>query len=367
MQKLRVRWSLILLLVLAHPAFSAIRPSFSLDYSSWHATDIVLVVTIPVDGTFEVTESWKGNLTVGKRLVIPELRPAPNAIPISRYPQSWSGAVRGGLSELIPREPVGSRMILFLKSGADEEAPTNRTDRTERRRWKPSNLFGSMNASVVWIDGNQLYSFTQLMNPGPSVLFASRDSEARLRNRVAEINGIQENMTTAIAVKDGEERAERLKPYVRSDVFPAQQFALEELEKSGPSAVRTIVGMLDDPAFADEVSELVKALVKAGGEAVGEELHSRLRQEFAFWRSTGPSLSQGWWNEDARPHAPLRERYAQTYQLIVGLEQTHYSTALNTAVQLRDFWRSLPQLNDPSGLNQMASECDRLISQLQTN
>ena len=61
---------------------------------------------------------------------------------------------------------------------------------------------------------------------------------------------------------DGRERAERLKSHVRSDVFPAQQFALEELGKSGPSAVRAICEMLDDPAFADEASELAKALVR---------------------------------------------------------------------------------------------------------
>ena len=211
----RVCWSLVLLPVLAHPAFPGIRPSFDHDYSSWHATHIVLVITTPTEGTFEVLESWKGDLRIGERLVIPELVPASNAIPISRYPKSWWEAVRGGVSELIPSEPVGSRMILFLNSGAGEQVPTNRTDKTEHRAWKPSNALDSMNASVVWIDGNQLYCFTQLMNPGPSVLFASRDSEARLRNRVAEINGIQESMTAAIAVKDGEERAEHLKPYVR--------------------------------------------------------------------------------------------------------------------------------------------------------
>ena len=367
MSTLRVCWSLVLLLALAHPAFAGIRPSFALDYSSWHATHIVLVITTATDGTFEVVESWKGDLRVADRLVIPELVPAPNAIPISRYPKSWAAAVRGGVSELIPRQPVGSRLVLFLKSSADEQVPTNRTNETEPSGWKPSALLRTMNASAVWMDGDQLYCFTQLMNPGPSVLFASRDSEARLRNRVAEINGIQEGMTAAIGVQDGEARAERLKLYVRSDVFPAQQSALEELSKCGPSAVRTIIGMLDDPAFADEASELVKALVQAGGEPAGEELHRRLRQELAFWKSTGPSLSRGWWNEDARPHAPLRERYSETYELILGLEQAHYSASLNTAEQLRDFWRSLPQLNDPSGLNHMAEECDKLIGQLQTN
>jgi hypothetical protein len=263
MRKFRVRWSLMLLFALAHPAFAAFRPSFKLDDSSWHSTHIVLVMTTPADGAFEVVESWKGDLSVGERLAIPELRPAPDAIPISRYPKSWSDAVRGGVSELVPSVPVGS--------------------------------------------------------------------------------------------------------YVRSDVFPAQLFALAELGKSGSDAVRTILEMLDDPSFADESPELVKALAQAGGESVGAELNSRLRADLAFWRSKGPSLSQGWWNEDARIYAPLRERYDHTYQLVVGLEKTQYTGAPNIATQLRDLWRSLPQLNDPQGLNELAKECDKLIRHLQTN
>jgi hypothetical protein len=195
--------------------------------------------------------------------------------------------------------------------------------------------------------------------------FPAQVSEERMRNRVAEIKGIQEDLAAALAAKNDEARAELLKFYVRSDVLLAKEFALEELGKSGPSAVLTIRGMLDDPIFADETSELVIALVEAGGAGVGKELNRRLQQDLEFWRSTGPSLSQGWWNDNPTPHAPLRERYYQTYQLILGLQHIRYPEALNTAIQVRDFWRSLPQLNDPGGLNQIAEACDKLIAQLQ--
>jgi hypothetical protein len=104
--------SLILLLILDHPAFPAIRPSFRLDYSSWHSTHIVLVITTPTDGAFEVVESWKGDLGVGELLVIPELRPATEAMPTSRYPKFRSDTVRGGISELIPRELAEDRRRL---------------------------------------------------------------------------------------------------------------------------------------------------------------------------------------------------------------------------------------------------------------
>jgi len=47
MPVIRACWYVVLLAALAHPAFPAIRPSLNLDYSSWHATHIVLVITTP--------------------------------------------------------------------------------------------------------------------------------------------------------------------------------------------------------------------------------------------------------------------------------------------------------------------------------
>ena len=349
---------LVVAVFLAHQAFAGIRPSFSLDYSAWQATHIVLVVTTSKDGTFEVVESWRGNLPFGEKIVIPELSPNPSAVPMSQYPQAWP--YWGEMSEQIPREPVGSRMVLFLTTG--EQSRPRAPISAEVEGWKASDLMGSMKASVIWLNEGGIYCFEQVINPGPTVLSPSRYSEADVRNRVAEVNDIRQNTATILAIKDGSERAERLKPYVRSDVFPVRLFALKELGECGPEGVPTISGMLDDPTFTDEGPELVEALVQAGGEAVGEELNNRLRQELVFWRSTAPSLSHGWWNQDMSSHAPLRVRYDRTYQLILGLEQKHYAPALTTTVQLRDFWLSLPQLRDHKGL---LEECDKLIRELQ--
>jgi hypothetical protein len=125
--------------------------------------------------------------------------------------------------------------------------------------------------------------------------------------------------------------------------------------------------MLDNPAFADEAGELVKAFVDAGGESVGEELNNRLKRDLTFWQTTAPGLSQGWWNQDPSPHAPLREKYVQTIELIRGLDRAHYKPALATTRQLGNLWRSLPQLNDPSGLNQVVEECEALAAHLQAD
>ena len=59
---LRLGLPLIMLAVFLHPVFAGIRPSFSLDYCSWHATHIVLVEVTQRDGVFRVIEPWKGEL-----------------------------------------------------------------------------------------------------------------------------------------------------------------------------------------------------------------------------------------------------------------------------------------------------------------
>ena len=356
---LRAFWSLILLAVLSPSIFAAIRPSFNPDSEAWRSTDVVLVVMSSIEGSFEVIEAWKGDLHVGERIVVPQLTPKADAIPISRYPDSWPDALKSTVAEQIPSEPAGSRMILFLRRNSSSPAHI---------KWEPADLMDSMKASAVWIDGGRLYCFIQVMNPGPSILqVMSSYSEESLKKRVSEVGRTQEQMKVTLAAPEGEERARLLKPFVHSDLSPARQLAVQGLGKSGPMAVPTIRGMLDDPAFIEQAPDLIQAMVKAGGDTVGEELNRRFLQEVAFWKSTGPSLPDGWWNNDPGPDAPLRARYLQTYQLIIALQETRYSGALSPAEQLHELWVSLPQLNDPSGLDQIARECETLILRLQSN
>lgn len=359
---------LVLLAALLIPAFGGFRPSFSLDYCSWNATHIVLAEVTPQDGDFKVIESWKGNLNVGDHVSVPQLKPGPHAIPIALYSnQSRQFQLSGnGDIEDIPRQPVGSHLVLFMRRESEDERPLNAANTTGRPpEWEPSDLFHEIRSSVIWLDGSELYVFTQWMNPGPSLLSKWDKSLTAVQARVAEIIQMQKALNDSVRLRDKSERAERLKPYVHSDAFPARKFAMEQLGKCGPSGLATIRTMLDNPEYAIEAEDLIRAYSEAGGELAGEELSNRLEKELAFWQATGPQLQQGWWNQDAKPDAPLRLRYGQTIQLIRGLKRTHYMPSLTTAIQLRDFWRSLPQLNDPSGLNQLATECDGLIRHLQ--
>ncbi len=244
-----------------------------------------------------MVESWTGELQPGNRVVVPELKPAPGAMPISLNPKR---------TDL--RQHVGSRMVLFLKREKGSEASPTPANIESGEKWRPADFSNEMKTSVVWMDGGYVYGFQQVMNPGLSVLTRLDTSLQKMKDRVTEINRVHEELVEVVGIGNSGARAQGLKPYVRSEMYEAQRLALNELGKCGPAAVETIRGMLNDPAFGDEAAELVKAFVEAGGEAVGEELTSRLQQELAFWQATAPSLSQGWWNQDpvgswARTHA----------------------------------------------------------------
>lgn len=363
---LQVVWFLVVLVLMPQAGFAALRISFSVDGASWRATNIVLVETTPIDGAFDVVESWKGDVVAGIRIVIPELIPAAGAVAISRYPKGWPGAM--DVVTQIPRQPVGSQMVLFLKR---KEVP-GETKGLEWTGWEPRDT-EAMKISTVWVDGGETYIFEQQwttsepLSLGPLRVFSKEEPRGvaqtleDLKRGVAEVLRVQEEMKAAVAEQDGRTRALRLKPFVHSKFYSARIYAIEELGKAGPPAMGVLGEMLDDPAYSEENRELVHAMVKAGGTAVGPELIRRLEKDLAFWSARGPSLSMNWWNEDSGPSSPLRDRYGQTYQLVGGLVEINYAAGLNTVVELRDLFRSLPQLSE-IGDGQVAEECDKLIA-----
>jgi hypothetical protein len=325
-----------------------------------------LAQTTVTDGAFEVLENWKGDLHAGHRVLIPELRPRPEAIPIALYPKSLIGALRSDITKLVPRQPIGSRVILFLKCPPSAECRTDKFDSPIDCQWEPLDPLLTVKNSAVWVDEGRLFRFIEFAVPGPEFIFEVPGSELKLKQRVAQVKAIQDRIGTILRLS-GSERAEMLKSYVHSSIRSARQVALEELGKCGPDAVRSIRRMLDDPAYEHEEPELVNALLKSGGKGVGNDLNIRLQKEIAFWQAVGPTLPKGWWSTSNGPNSKLQEQYRLTVQLLLGLQCLHYQPALDSATTLRDLWRSIPSLNDQAGLDQMMDQCDRLIHDLANN
>lgn len=349
------RISLVLaLLIAAAGRSSAAEPSFNLEYSTWEATNIVLANATALNGTFQVVESWKGDLPPGQRIWLREMIPADDAIPVSFYSQEPSTSP---VTEQIPKQTAGLRVILFLSN----RKSTSESEKTRVLRQPLSPVHG-IKTSVVWIDGAKLYCFKNRWGIGASDFEAYEMNEAAMKARVGQVNQVQEDLAKASQIEDAGRRAEQLRIYAGSEISLVRYRAFSELGRTGAAGVPVLRAMLDDPKYSKVRGEVMHSFVMAGGADIAAELGTRLREELDFWKATAPSLHEGWWNEDNREDGPLRAQYSETLEIVRGLQNRGASPeALNTVIELRDFWRSLPQLNDPSGLNQMAAECDAVI------
>ncbi len=357
---------LLFLLCGSHSLISAgIRPSFSLETSSWNATHIVVATEgKTIDGVFRVVESWKGDLNPGDTVRIPELA--------SFKPQS-SRAVSDSSYEKQKNNVLfvtGERMVLFLKkdsSDTSSETGDNGPPSLASIHWKPSGLFDEMNVSVVWIEQGKAFAFVQVMNPGSSLLISLGSSEDELKKRALEIKDIQDSLLQTVAISDSAKRAEALAPFAHHPLYLVRRAAFEALQKSGKPALPIVRRMLADDSLVDIHSELVDVLAEVGKGDVGPDLTEIIRKSLEFWRATGPGLEKGWWNgkgfDSLERAVPLRDRYSEVYRALIALRKRPYRESEMVVRQFRDFWRSLPQLEE-IGSDQITEACDGILREL---
>lgn len=213
-----------LLLLTVTSMEAGIRPSFWLDSCTWDATHIVLVATTSEGDVFTVMESWKGDLKAAATIRVPELKPGSDAVPVTRYTEgkAFDRTDESGVSGQIPRQPVGSQMVLFLKS-REKHAASQATNIQASGQWEPASLYGEMKVSVVWIDGGQLFCFQQEMNPGPSALGRGRQRSQMdlpvLIGRIKDILQTQDNLARVLSLENRNARVEQLQAIVYGDVW----------------------------------------------------------------------------------------------------------------------------------------------------
>jgi hypothetical protein len=362
-----VGFAFLLFLCGSHSLVSAgIRPSFDPDLCSWNATHVVVATEgKTIDGSFRVLESCKGDLNPGDIIKIPEL--ASFKSQSSRaVADPWYEKEKSNQGVFV----TGDRMILFLKKNS-MEATSQRGDGSlpspASIRWKSSDSYDDMSVSVAWIEQGKAFGFVQVMNPGPSLLIPLGLSEDELKSRALKVKDVQNSFLQAAAIANPANRAEALASFTHHPLYFARGAAFEALRKSGKAALPVVRSMLADDALLDIHGELVGVLAEAGNGDVGPDLTQLVVKGLDFWRVTGPALKRGWWNgkgfdslEDA---LPLRERYMEVYEALLGLQKRPYRESETAVRQFRDFWGSLPQLRG-DGLDQMTQACDEILREL---
>lgn len=356
---LAIASAVVVTLFLCHDSFADIGPSFMLDHCTWHASDIVVATQdAAADGTLTVLDTWKGSLKKGDNLTIPELK---------GYASEVSKPFLGD-KEPPTKAVTGQRMILFLvrATRTSEAASRPRSTPTEPEpQWESASIFSEMNVSVVWVEQGQVYNFSQVINPGPSLLIARGETEEQFKKKVDVILADQAKVHKALSIKSPSERAAPLKPMVASTSVYMRQAALDGMAACGKDGLPALREMLLGAAIDQRT--LIEALVKAGGKECGAEITAILKQDLEYWRKLAPSLQVGWWNGTGlKPEEVNRyqNRYGRVYACLFSLRTLKYKDAAETVTALRDFWRSLPQLNDKSGLIQISEECNEVLKAL---
>lgn len=121
------------------------------------------------DGKFQVLESFKGEVPVGKMLDLPELKPYERA-PIFGELAPIYERLRPGIVQRFPRQVSSRRVILFMNRDGE--------------KWKaPTNL--SWQQSIMWIETGIVLHYRQLTNPGPVEVCPTNTTELEFRKHVA--------------------------------------------------------------------------------------------------------------------------------------------------------------------------------------
>lgn len=258
---MRTRLSVLVLLlvaVVAPPAFASRGPDFRLDVNAWDATDVVLVSEgDTIDGKVTVLETWAGSVAAGDELEFPDL--ARYALEDARTVK-WTGSEYDTPLVLVS----GARMLLFLfrKAGGALE---------------PVDSWGHFTTSTAWFEGGRAYARRCVMFPGPPELL-EHGSETDTKARVLELRRLKEQLRVALQLKDPNERARALLPVMA--IGAAGDTALDALVGCGRAAVPVFEELLADPATYRS-DDLVPALFEAIGSAAAPILGGVLDRQAA--------------------------------------------------------------------------------------
>jgi hypothetical protein len=365
-----IAWAAVmatLTMAASSPVRAGIRPSFSLEAASWKATDIVLVTEgDKIDGNFTVLDSWKGNLLPGDSVSIPGM--AVYAPESSRKVFDWS------LSAKTPLVPE-SRMILFLKRAkpGTQWLPADGggllfTMPVEDARPSDEPNSSPWSFSTIWLNNGNVYEWVQVQNPGPSRFVQVGNGEASLEDRIVKICKTRDQLDAALKVSNGKARVSALAALVPSDLYLASSSAVDELARCGPDAAPELSKLFHDPAYDNRSDQIVPALGAAGGSAEGSVFTKYIEDDLVYWKQEGPLLPIGWWQINGYKNESLtytlRHRFGKLDSTIRELGKLKYKPSRSAISDLRDFWRSMPQLNDKSGLNGLITDCDSALMAL---
>lgn len=354
--------------IFVNSANAEILPSFYLDGATWKATDIAIVDEgKTIDGRLMVIESLQGSLKKGEVIVAPKLKKFHDKSWRTTGRSLYRGIVKFRYNQKIkPAIMTGQRMLIFLQYPSKNTTPHTlkhsdhiTVEGRAGQLWIPA-IWSGTEASTVWLEKGKAYSFVQNMNPGPSVLIKLRLDEKEMLVRIRKFVAAQDDLKRIDKMKNKSLAAKQASAYIDSKFIYLRQDALTALGHCGQAALPILLQILTDPQKADIHNKAVGAIALIKGSNIDKKLTELFEQDVALWQKLGPKLKRGWWSGNGLNPQKVRQYrnlYSRTLAYVYALKKRHVTQARKPLDRFHSFWRSLPQLDDPSGLNQMSQEC----------
>jgi hypothetical protein len=351
--------TLLLLLLCARTSSAEYRPSFHLEPSAWRASDIVVVTEgHKIDGTVAVVETWKGALRKGETLSIPELTQFKDRKLRTVQTSGTPGTKPHEASQIV----AGGRMILFLK---DKSATTESPNKKAPAKWVSASPMWGMRASTVWVENGRTYAFTQLINPGPSLLVDQNLLEAEMKKKVHKAVQTQQELLSIRKIKDCATRARRVRRLAESEPFYGQSEAFDILADCGQAGVPILVVILNDHRKSSKLyGEIVKALARAARPKGDALLTGMVQEETEFLQATTPSLPRKWWFHDGMNSSEateFRNHYHKTVYVLYELAKGPSEESREAVRKLKEHVDSLPQPEAESWVAYLSKTCDSVL------
>jgi hypothetical protein len=291
-------------------------PGFNPEGVCWNADRIV--VATQKAGNYKVTEVWRGSARVGEEIAL-------------------------GIAAA-PTDHATARAVLFLR-GVDQ----------------PASDWGGMGVSMAWIDGGEVFVLLEDRMRGVEGVSRIGMKEPAFKALVTGFLSDRDNFARASLVADPRIRVAQLRPLAESRSFRLRRVAIDALGKSGVDAVPVLHALIADDTR--DPSNAVDALAAVAVDRAAELL-AIVREELLFWQRVAPGLKKDWWN-DGRPQTErLRNHYVKLVMALRQLVPVRSPSSRAPVMQLRDFWRSNPVLEDKSGLDQMSRTADEVLKAL---
>lgn len=348
-----------------------ILPSFYLQPATWHATDIIAVDEGEViDGRMTVTEVFCGSLKTGDLLLAPALKKFAEETWRTEGQSLYNTNEKWAKDDKKKTVMSCRKVLLFLKRLSEEDKPNGKQEANQVTVeghpdvvWVPANFFGP-ETSAAWIEGGKVYSFVQWRNPGPSLLSDIGCDEKATLTIIRKLCAARDELGQIESLDDKVAACERAFVYVESEFTQVADRAFDVIGRCGRPAVNPLRRILEDPQKAKFHVQAVCALGLIDGKEVEDQLLLDFQAEIKHWQEFGPKLKVGWWNGtglDWKKVDEYRREYCKTLEYVYVFQKRALKGAREPLDRFRRLWRSLPQLEDSNGLDQMSKACDAAI------